>query len=221
MPSPSADYDNAYNIGQGPMDGKSRQRVLRKIFGVDDLEVSRNKAMIRLGVSNSDVEASALLFREGGRSRPVEGAYDGGSIEKVERMTGYAEQQLAREKAIQMLGTTEEDIDEHVSTALGKLGLPASFDLPQTTPLDEPPNQSKNCNPTFDYHMQSPLEGCRHSAMAELQRRHQLRQGHERAHTEQGGSGMGSGDSSSRSKPFSDIFHRGRLPRSSPIRGDS
>lgn len=28
-------------------------------------------------------------------------------------------QQLAREKAIQMLGTTEEDIDEHVSMALG------------------------------------------------------------------------------------------------------
>lgn len=197
MPSPDTDYDDVDDRWEGARDGKSRQRVLRKIFGVDDLEVSRNKAMIRLGVSNSDVEASALLFREGGRCRPVEGAYDGGSIEKVERMTGYAEQQLAREKAIQMLGTTEEDIDEHVSMALGKLGLPASFDVPREIRLDEPSDcltrsirsQSKSCNSTSDYRMQRSSEGCRHSAMAEQQRQHQL-EGRERAHTDHSFSGV-------------------------------
>jgi hypothetical protein len=52
MPSPDTDYDDVDDRWEGARDGKSRQRVLRKIFGVDDLEVSRNKAMIRLGVSD-------------------------------------------------------------------------------------------------------------------------------------------------------------------------
>lgn len=121
-------------------------RVLRKIFGVDAVEVSRNKAMIRLGVSNSDIEASTHIFRErgsqGSASRPE---YDGGNIEKVERITGYAEPQLAREKAIQLLGTTEEDVDEHTTRALSQLGLPASFDLPRTTTTRERAADDMDC----------------------------------------------------------------------------
>lgn len=66
MPSPTVGADGARGSVPAGLeesaDDKSRQRVLRKIFGVDDLEVSRNKAMIRLGVSEYYVTGAITGF---------------------------------------------------------------------------------------------------------------------------------------------------------------
>ena len=75
---------------------------------------NRSKGLIKLGVSEADVELAEKLLRLIPR-KPSD-------PNKAERILGYASMRLHREKALRLLGLTEEEIEEENAKVLGSLG---------------------------------------------------------------------------------------------------
>lgn len=76
--------------------------------------VNRTKGLIKLGVSEADVELAEKLLQLIPRT-----PFD---PNKAERILGYASMRLHREKALRLLGLTEEEIEEENAKVLGSLG---------------------------------------------------------------------------------------------------
>ena len=76
--------------------------------------VSRSKGLIKLGVSEADVELAEKLIRLIPKTPS--------DPNKAERILGYASMRLYREKALRLLGLTEEEIEEENAKVLGSLG---------------------------------------------------------------------------------------------------
>ena len=77
--------------------------------------LNRSKGLKKLGVSEDDVNLAGKLLEQipACPSDP----------NKAERIFGYASSRLAREKAIRLLGTTEEEVDKDAAKTLGSLGV--------------------------------------------------------------------------------------------------
>jgi len=89
------------------------------------MKSTRNKALVTLGLSEDDIKTSVTLFqqlplppiipRNWGRPKSPDPA-------KAEKLMGYATLCLQREKALKVLGTSEEDVEVENSKSLGALG---------------------------------------------------------------------------------------------------
>eukprot|EP00957_Ditylum_brightwellii_P158409 12056858-Ditylum_brightwellii.AAC.1 len=80
---------------------------------------TRAKGLKKIGVTEEDVKSSEKLFAQ---IPPAPDTKDGDST-KPERILGYAEIRLRREKAIKILGTTEEEVEIENTKNLGSLGV--------------------------------------------------------------------------------------------------
>ena len=89
-----------------------------KVLGVSEEEMKRWSALKRMGLTNDDFEIGCQIMTEG----RVEVDNDK-EVKKMERLTGYRVSQLKREKAVGVLGTTEEEIEEVKSKRLSSLGM--------------------------------------------------------------------------------------------------
>jgi len=76
--------------------------------------VGRRKGLLKLGVSEDDVELAEKLLRLIPKTPS--------DPNKAERILGYASMRLHREKALRLLGMTEEEIEEENAKVLGSLG---------------------------------------------------------------------------------------------------
>ncbi|KAL7429973.1 hypothetical protein ACHAXH_001497 [Discostella pseudostelligera] len=76
--------------------------------------VGRRKGLLKLGVSEDDVELAEMLLRLIPKTPS--------DPNKAERILGYASMRLHREKALRLLGMTEEEIEEENAKVLGSLG---------------------------------------------------------------------------------------------------
>lgn len=89
------------------------QTALRlKLLGVTEEEMKRWNALKRLGLRNEDFEIGSELLAE----QPVP------ENKKEEKITGYTITQIKRAKAVNILGVTEEAIDEARMIRLSSLG---------------------------------------------------------------------------------------------------
>lgn len=86
---------------------------------------SRSKVLLTLGLSEDDIKTSETLFQQ----LPLPPMNPGcqrilGSPDptKIEKLMGYATRTLRREKALKVLGTSEEDLEVENSKNLGALG---------------------------------------------------------------------------------------------------
>ena len=89
---------------------------------------SRAKGLRKLGVSEDDVHLATRLLAQ----IPACPA----DPNKAERILGYASSRLVRDKALRLLGTTEEEVDAENAKALGSLGVAGrrrSFSFGTTT----------------------------------------------------------------------------------------
>jgi len=103
---------NDYNFPISSINNKLAERG-RKILGVDEDEMKRNKALISLGVTHSDaIEASKLM-----KSLPTP------TFTKEEKLTGYTLTQIKRQKALELLGSTEEVLADDVPKTLSSMGV--------------------------------------------------------------------------------------------------
>lgn len=75
---------------------------------------NRLKGLTKLGVSEEDVAIAEKLLRLIPRTSS--------DPNKAERILGYASMRLHREKALRLLGLTEEQIEEENAKSLGALG---------------------------------------------------------------------------------------------------
>mmetsp|Transcript_32794 Transcript_32794/g.59180 ORF Transcript_32794/g.59180 Transcript_32794/m.59180 type:complete len:199 (-) Transcript_32794:92-688(-) len=75
----------------------------------------KSKGLKKLGVSEDDVNLAGKLLEQipACPSDP----------NKAERIFGYASSRLARDKALRLLGTTEEEVDKDAAKTLGSLGV--------------------------------------------------------------------------------------------------
>ena len=89
-----------------------------KILGVTEEEMKRWSALKKMGLTNDDFEIGCQIMTEGN----VEKDEDEG-MKKTEKLTGYRTSQLRREKAVVVLGTTEEEIDDVNARKLSALGF--------------------------------------------------------------------------------------------------
>ncbi len=82
--------------------------------------MSRNPSIIlkKLGLSEDDLKTSQLLFQE----MPPPPPFSCERGHKVEVLLGYSVTRLKRSKALKVLGTSEEKIEEENSKNLGALG---------------------------------------------------------------------------------------------------
>jgi hypothetical protein len=88
-----------------------------KILGADEEEIKRYRALKKLGVTNDDYKLADKLFLESNGSKSLP------PLSKTEKMTGYLTSQVKRNKAIKILGTSEEGIVEERSRRLSSLGI--------------------------------------------------------------------------------------------------
>ena len=77
-------------------------------------KATRVKALKKIGVSEDDVKTAQRLLAT---IPPINYG------KKVEKVLGYSDAQIKREKAVKVLGTCEQDIELEVSKCLGALGL--------------------------------------------------------------------------------------------------
>ncbi len=89
------------------------------------MKSTRRKALATLGLSEDDVKTSETLFQQ----LPIppiihrtRGKLQSPDTSKAESLMGYATFSLQREKALKVLGTSEEDIEIENSKSLGALG---------------------------------------------------------------------------------------------------
>ena len=94
-----------------------RKRNHMKVLGVTAEEMKRWSALKRMGLTNDDFEIGCQIMTEG----RVEEDNDK-VVKKPEQLTGYRYSQIKREKALGVLGTTEEEIEEVKSKRLSSLG---------------------------------------------------------------------------------------------------
>jgi hypothetical protein len=89
--------------------------ILAKRMGVTTDQVRREQALKRLGLREEDLRvANDILSRQ-------RGFQTAGT--KEEQLTGYTSEQLHRRKALDVLGITEEIVDEELAKELGSLGI--------------------------------------------------------------------------------------------------
>jgi hypothetical protein len=84
-----------------------------KMLGVTEEEMKRWNALKRLGLRNEDFDIGCELMAS---SHPPEHT-------KEEQLTGYTMAQIKASKAVNVLGTTEEDIDDERAKKLSSLGV--------------------------------------------------------------------------------------------------
>ena len=80
---------------------------------------NRNSILRKLGITEDDVKDSEMLFRQ---MPPPPPPYHIEDCLKEELILGYKTLRLKREKALRVLGVSEEDVDIENSKNLGSLG---------------------------------------------------------------------------------------------------
>lgn len=98
-------------------------------LGVDMNIVKKGKGMKKLGISDVDIEQSAQIQRYSGV--PLQGA--GITTTKAELIFGFTNEQLVREKAMIVLGTSEEEVYDEYCRRLSSLGAHESLPILQRT----------------------------------------------------------------------------------------
>lgn len=95
------------------MDNQSRNDLV--LFSPPSPPINRSKGLQKLGVSEDDVNLAKRLLEQipACPSDP----------NKAERILGYASTRLLREKALRLLGATEEEVDAENAKTLGSLGV--------------------------------------------------------------------------------------------------
>ena len=87
------------------------------------VQIKRNKILETLGLSEDDIVTSTMLFKQMGiSSRPSSNQGRSREFLKEEKVLGYTTTCLQREKALKILGTTEEGLKEENCKSLGALG---------------------------------------------------------------------------------------------------
>ena len=80
-----------------------------------DLSTNRMKGLQKLGVSEDDVRVAEGLIKQ------ISACSN--DPNKAERIFGFASSRLTREKALRMLGATEDDVELETAKNLGSLGI--------------------------------------------------------------------------------------------------
>ncbi len=76
--------------------------------------MKRNNAYKKLGLTEADYKASQEILQSSAEIKPFNS--------KESKVMGYNEDQIKREKAVALLGTTESEIDEVRMKSLAALG---------------------------------------------------------------------------------------------------
>jgi hypothetical protein len=84
-----------------------------KMLGVTEDEMKRWAALKRLGLGFDDFEKGCEIMSE--QAQPEN--------KKEEKLTGYTMQQIKRAKAVNMLGTSEQEVDDDRAKKLSSLGF--------------------------------------------------------------------------------------------------
>ena len=110
-------FDNAVPLDLNISPSKKKANVEKAIFGVDETEMKKTKALIRMGVTNEDTEIAERLMAT--LPKPIN--------HKTEKLTGYRVSQMKRLKAVNFLGSSEEKIAEETAKKLSQLGMHRTY----------------------------------------------------------------------------------------------
>jgi len=84
------------------------------------MKPNQDKILAMLGLTEEDIKISEALFKQ--MPLPPPPSRSAGST-KIESVLGFAAQRIEREKALKMLGTSEDELEIENSKNLGALGL--------------------------------------------------------------------------------------------------
>ena len=84
---------------------------------------NRNAVLRKLGLTEDDIRHSEILFRQMPPPPPPQPHDRIAQCLKEETILGYSTLRLKREKALKVLGASEEDVDIENSKNLGSLGI--------------------------------------------------------------------------------------------------
>ena len=108
-----------YNMkSPGVSTQKTQESLFMEKFGLTSKEMARAKSLRQLGVSEEDLVIAEKLIREMPPT-PTRAS----SKSKAELVLGYDQARLDRKKAMDVLGITEEHLDDENTKNLGALGI--------------------------------------------------------------------------------------------------
>jgi hypothetical protein len=103
-------------------------------------QIQRHKALMRMGLCEDDIYLSAPYFRPHDKMERLRQLYARrGYSEKLLDLLGMTEEQILRRKALLLLGTTEQEVEEDRVRRLVALGI-------QFSPRRQPPAENTCLN---------------------------------------------------------------------------
>jgi hypothetical protein len=125
--------------GDGSSEGPKTVRPSMRLKAINVLgyeseeQIQRHKALMRMGLCEEDIYMSAPFFRPHDKLERLRELYrKRGYSEKLLDLLGMTEEQILRRKALTMLGTTEQEIEDDRVRRLVALGI-------QYSPRFQPP----------------------------------------------------------------------------------
>ncbi len=92
-----------------------KKNVLQSTLGVSEEEMKRNNAYKKLGVTEEDYVKANEVMSSIDKELNIQ--------TKEERIIGYSSAQIKRVKAVNVLGTSEEEIDLTRAKTVGSIGV--------------------------------------------------------------------------------------------------
>mmetsp|Transcript_6087 Transcript_6087/g.9140 ORF Transcript_6087/g.9140 Transcript_6087/m.9140 type:complete len:138 (-) Transcript_6087:280-693(-) len=105
--------------------GMNHETLMGKCFGVNIDQMKRTQALIRLGVTDDDVEIAKRLFSDIQISNEL--------VTKEEKILGLSKTQITYFKALEILGTDIEIVGEDRAKRLSELGFNS---IPRVLPIN-------------------------------------------------------------------------------------
>lgn len=121
-----SDKDASGKDASGSAKLRLSQKAVERLGFETEEQLFRAKALDKMGLSEEDMYKAAPYFKTPEEQNKIRNSFKKlGYTDKLPKVTGMSEEQIMRRKAVEKLGTSENELEKDREETLGKLGTSA------------------------------------------------------------------------------------------------